>query len=63
MIVSVIIPVYKVEKYINRCLQSVIDQDCNGFSIECVLVDDASPDKSMDIVQEMIDNYRGSDVS
>lgn len=63
MIVSVIIPVYKVEKYINRCLQSVIDQDCNGFSIECVLVDDASPDKSMDIVQEMIENYRGSEVS
>lgn len=63
MIVSVIIPVYKVEEYIRRCVQSVIDQDCNGFSIECILVDDASPDKSMDIVREMVENYQGNTVS
>lgn len=63
MIVSVIIPVYNVEKFIYRCLQSVINQDCDGFCIECVLVDDASPDKSMDIVQEIIKNYRGNTVS
>ena len=63
MIVSVIIPVYKVEKYIRRCVQSVIDQNCDGFSIECIFVDDATPDKSMDIVREMIENYQGNTVS
>lgn len=63
MIVSVIIPVYKVEKYIRLCIQSVLDQDCKGFNIECIIVDDASPDKSMDIVQELIDEYQGNTIS
>ena len=63
MIVSVIIPVYKVEQYIRRCVQSVIDQNSNGFNIECILVDDASPDKSMDVVREMVDNYHGNTIS
>lgn len=63
MIVSIIIPVYKVEKYIRRCIQSVIDQNCNGFSVECILVDDASPDKSMDIVGEMIEDYKGNTIT
>lgn len=63
MIVSVIIPVYKVEKYIRRCVQSIIDQDCIGFSIECILVDDASPDKSLDIIQEMIESYSDNNIS
>ena len=62
-LVSIIIPVYKVENYIRLCLQSVIDQDCRGFCIECVIVDDASPDKSMAIVNEMIENNHGDNIS
>ena len=37
-----IIPVYKVEKYINRCVESVLVQ--NYHNIEVILVDDGSPD-------------------
>lgn len=59
MIISVIIPVYKVEKYIQRCLESVIAQKCNGFDIECILVDDCSPDMSMDIAKGIIAHYIG----
>jgi glycosyltransferase involved in cell wall biosynthesis len=63
MTISVIIPVYKVEKYVRRCLESVIDQESNGFNIECLIVDDCSPDGSMTIVEDIIKNYHGSSIS
>ena len=63
MTVSVIIPVYNVEKYIRRCLQSVIDQECKGFNIECLIVDDCSPDDSMIIVNDMIGSYEGDSIT
>ena len=39
--ISVIIPVYKVEKYINQCIESVIDQTYDN--LEIILIDDGSP--------------------
>lgn len=59
MTISVIIPVYKVEKYVRRCLESVIVQESDDFHIECLIVDDCSPDGSMSIVQDVIDHYQG----
>jgi len=49
--VTVVVPVYKVEKYIRRCLESVMEQETDGLSIECVLVDDCSPDDSIAIAR------------
>lgn len=46
-IVSVIIPVYNVERYVERCIKSVISQDYKD--LEIILVDDGSLDKSGDI--------------
>lgn len=63
MTISVIIPIYKVENYIRRCLESVIEQDSNKFRIECILVDDCTPDKSMEIVKEVVDDYKGGNIS
>lgn len=60
MTISVIIPVFKAQKYIQRCLESVIAQECNVFDIECVLVDDCSPDRSMTIAKDVINHYSGS---
>lgn len=60
MTISVIIPIYKVEKYIQRCLDSVIAQKCDNFDVECILVNDCTPDMSMDIAQKIIDDYTGS---
>ena len=50
--VSIVTPVYKVEKYIGDCIQSVINQTYP--SIEFVLVDDCGGDKSVDIINDFI---------
>jgi len=38
MTISVIIPVYKVEKFVRCCIESVIAQECTDFNIECLIV-------------------------
>ena len=55
MRVSIIIPVYKVEKHIRTCLESVLKQDFHN--LEVIIVDDCSPDSSMDIAREIINSY------
>jgi glycosyltransferase involved in cell wall biosynthesis len=58
-IVSIIIPVYKVEAYIERCLLSVMHQTYHDSAFECILVDDCSPDNSISIAQNLINGYHG----
>ena len=53
-IVSIIIPVYNCEKYIARCLNSLINQTYSN--IEIILVNDGSNDKSEDIIKEFAKN-------
>lgn len=48
--VSVIVPVYKAENYIHRCIDSILAQTMPDF--EVLLIDDGSPDKSGDICEE-----------
>ena len=45
--ISVIVPVYDVEKYLPECIESVLQQSFKDF--ELILVDDVSTDKSNDI--------------
>lgn len=47
---SIIIPIYNVEQYLERCLISLIDQDIKSYEYELICVNDGSPDKSRDIV-------------
>lgn len=53
--VSVIVPIYKVEKYIHRCIESILNQTYTN--LEVILVNDGSPDNCGDI----IDNYEKKD--
>ena len=53
--ISVLIPVYNVEKYLRRCLDSIVNQDFNGLQIVCV--NDASPDGSANILREYAEKY------
>lgn len=57
--VSVIIPVYQVENYIERCVSSVMRQTYSHSAIECILVDDCGTDNSVMLAQKFIDNYKG----
>ena len=54
-LVSIIIPVYKVEDYIERCLRSVINQTYSR--LECILVDDCSPDNSVSIAKKVLAEF------
>ena len=49
-LISIIIPVYKVEKYLEKCIQSVINQTYENLQI--ILVDDGSPDNCGKICDE-----------
>lgn len=53
--VSVIIPVYKVEQYIERCAISLFSQTLD--SIEYIFIDDRSPDKSIEILLNVLENF------
>ena len=46
-LISVIVPVYKVERYLDRCVQSIVDQTYRN--LEIILVDDGSPDACSDM--------------
>ena len=48
--VSVVVPIYKVEKYLDRCVQSIINQTYEN--LEIILVDDGSPDNCPDMCDE-----------
>jgi glycosyltransferase involved in cell wall biosynthesis len=53
-IVSLIVPVYNAEKYLQTLLQSVQKQSLSDF--ECICIDDGSVDKSVEIVQNYVKN-------
>lgn len=53
--VSVIIPVYGVERFIERCARSLMEQTLDN--VEYIFVDDASKDKSMEILQTVLKCY------
>ena len=49
--VSVIVPVYNMEKYLGECLDSLVKQTISKDDIEVLLIDDGSPDNSIDIMR------------
>lgn len=54
--VSVLVPVYGVEKYIERCARSLFEQTLDD--IEFIFVDDCTPDRSVEILKSIIEEYR-----
>ena len=53
--ISVVVPVYKVEKYLNRCVDSIINQTYSDF--ELILIDDGSPDNAPEMCDEYAAKY------
>ena len=54
--VSIIIPIFKVRNFIERCVCSLFEQTLKD--VEYIFVDDASPDDSIDILKSCIDRYQ-----
>lgn len=59
MKITIVIPVYNVEAYIEDCLKSVAAQTYKG-DIECIIVDDCTPDGSCTIIEHFIKDYDGA---
>ena len=57
-LISIIIPIYNVEKYIFTCLESIVSQPLKeDNNIEIIVVNDGTPDNSMSIVNEYVSKY------
>ena len=57
--VSILVPFYKVENYVGRCVESLFTQTYKN--IEYVFVNDCTPDGSMEVINEKIDKYGMND--
>lgn len=53
--VSILVPVYGVERYIERCTESLMEQTYED--IEYIFVDDATPDRSIEILEDVVARY------
>lgn len=58
--VSIIVPVYKVEKYIRRSMDSLVNQTLDGVEIICI--NDGSPDNCLDILKEYKTKYLNKNI-
>ena len=52
---SIIVPVYNVEKYLNKCLESLVNQTYKDYEI--IIVNDGSTDKSQNIINNYKEKY------
>ena len=57
MKLSIVVPIYKVESYLRKCVDSLLAQDLSKEDYEIILVDDGSPDRCGDICDEYASKY------
>lgn len=57
-LLSIIIPIYNVESYLSRCIESVLAQEGN-WDYEILLVNDGSPDNSQKIIDDYVHKFPG----
>ena len=57
MWLSVIVPVYNVEKYIRRCIESIYCQGLADNEFELILVNDGTPDKSFEVISDIVNQH------
>lgn len=57
MKLSIIVPVYNVERYVHACMDSIYRQGLDEKDFEVVIVNDGTEDRSMEIIQDIIDAH------
>lgn len=55
--ISIIIPVYNSEKYIENCVESIVNQDYDLNKIQLIMINDGSEDKSLEICNNLAKQY------
>jgi glycosyltransferase involved in cell wall biosynthesis len=58
ILISIIVPVYNEEKYIEKCVESILAQDVNKEVLEVIFVDGGSDDRTKEILKNYSDKYR-----
>ena len=58
MDLSIIIPVYNVERYIRPCIESIFKQGLDENCFEVIIVNDGTKDRSMDIISDIIQQHK-----
>lgn len=54
---SIIVPVYNVENYIRPCIESIFRQGLDENKFEVIIVNDGTPDRSMEVIQDIIERH------
>lgn len=54
---SIIVPVYNVEKYIHACMESIFRQGMDDKVFEVIIVNDGTQDRSMEVIQDIISQH------
>ena len=62
MDLSIIVPVYNVEKYVRTCIESLFSQDLNEDRFEVIIVNDGSTDRSMEMIADIIQQHKNISV-
>lgn len=57
ILISIVLPVYNVEEYIERCIRSIENQDIPHNSYEIIVVNDGSPDNSREVVLRLMTEF------
>lgn len=55
---SIIVPVYNVEKYIRACMESIFKQGLDEDTFEVIIVNDGTQDRSMEVIQDIIAQHK-----
>ena len=55
---SIIVPVYNVEKYIKPCFESIFNQGLDESDFEVIIVNDGTKDRSMEVIQDIIGQHK-----
>ena len=58
LLLSIIVPVYNVEKYIRPCMESIFRQDLDENTFEVIIVNDGTEDRSMEVIQDIIEQHK-----
>lgn len=57
LLLSIIVPVFNVEKYIRPCLESIFHQGLNENDFEVIIINDGTKDRSMEMIQDIINQH------